>query len=135
MQIYSDVPAIALHEVGHAHDINRWRFKGTYAALRNLPLVDLYQEYKASDEAFGFIISSFDREQELAAYKILYPAFGTYVGSYFFPPIGRVSGAVAGHVIGRSKAWLQRREFRRMDAEYPFLQTMKSRPAEPAISQ
>lgn len=134
VQIYSDLPAIALHEAGHAHDVNRWRLKGTYATLRLLPFVDLYQEYKASDEALNFIISSFDREQELAAYKILYPAFGTYLGSYFFPPIGTVAGAAAGHVAGRGKVWAQRREFRQQDAEYPFLQTMKSRPAESTAS-
>ncbi|MBI3020411.1 MAG: hypothetical protein HYY59_00200 [Candidatus Omnitrophica bacterium] len=119
VQLYSDVPPIALHEAGHAHDVNTKRFKGTYAAIRLIPLIDLYQEYQASDHAIDYCMQTFDHEQEWAAYKILYPAFGTYVGSYIFPPIGTVAGAAAGHVIGRSKAWQQGREFRRLEQTYP----------------
>ena len=48
VEIYSDLPSIALHEAGHSHDFNKRRFKGTYAFVRIIPFVDLFQEYQAS---------------------------------------------------------------------------------------
>ena len=104
VHLFSDHPAIALHEAGHAHDFALRRWKGTYAALRMIPGVDLYQEYKASKEAISYLKDQQDLETELSAYKILYPAFGTYVGSYFFAPIGTIAGALLGHLTGRSTA-------------------------------
>ena len=104
VHIYSDHPAIALHEAGHAHDFASRRWKGTYAAIRLIPFVDLYQEYRASDEAITYLVETHDRTHEIEAYKILYPAFGTYIGAYFFIIGGSVIGAVIGHIAGRSKA-------------------------------
>ena len=107
VHLYSDHPAVALHEAGHVHDFSSRRYKGTYAAIRLIPFVDLYQEYKATKEAIGYLKEIHDQSTELSAYKILYPAYGTYVGSYIFAPIGTVGGALLGHVAGRSKAALE----------------------------
>lgn len=110
VHLYSDHPAIALHEAGHAHDTATRRRKGTYAALRLIPFVDLYQEYKASSEAIGYL-EAHDHPEEIKAYKILYPAYGTYVGSYLFAPIGTVVGVLLGHLTGRSKAATKERQY------------------------
>jgi hypothetical protein len=112
VHLYSDHPAVALHEAGHAHDFATRRLKGTYAFLRIIPGVDLYQEYQASKEAFRYLKERRDLETELAAYKVLYPAYGTYVGAYIFPPIGTVGGALLGHATGRSTAALRARTAR-----------------------
>ncbi len=106
VSLYSDLPAIALHEAGHARDSNRRRLKGSYAALRLVPFVDLYQEYQATKEAIDYLQRTNDLAGERSAYHVLYPAYGTYVGAYVFPPIGTIGGAVLGHVVGRSKAFL-----------------------------
>ena len=104
MQIYSDLPSVALHEAGHVHDFNKRRYKGTYALVRLIPFVDLYQEFQATDEALTYLIETGERQEELAAYKILYPAYGSYVGGYFFILGGPLIGAVGGHLWGRAKA-------------------------------
>lgn len=105
VHLYSNHPAIALHEAGHVHDLSPRRWRGTYSACRLIPFVDLYQEYRASDEAITYLErETADRNDERAAYKILYPAYGTYVGSYFFAPIGTIAGALLGHLSGRDKA-------------------------------
>ena len=114
--IYSDLPSVALHEAGHAHDTNGRRFKGTYAFIRLIPFVDLYQEFEASDEAFRYLVETGEREEELAAYKILYPAFGTYVGNYTLLPGGNVAGALVGHIWGRAKAHSRRKYYEERDA-------------------
>lgn len=115
VHLYSDHTAIALHEAGHAHDVAGRRLKGTYSVARLIPFVDLYQEYQASDEAIGYLQDTGDRTGELSAYKILYPAYGTYMGRYVFPPIGTVVGALLGHVRGRQKAWEKQAFYERCD--------------------
>ena len=104
VSLYSDLPSIALHEAGHSHDTNMRRWKGSYAAFRLVPFVDLYQEYEASDEAFRYFIETGARDHEIEAYKILYPAYGTYMGSYLPMIGGNLMGALLGHMWGRTKA-------------------------------
>lgn len=104
VHLFSDHPAISLHEAGHVHDLATRTYKGTYSALRLLPFVDLYQEYKATAEAIAYLKRTGDRPGEISAYKILYPAYGSYVGSYLFPPIGTIGGVLGGHFFGHSTA-------------------------------
>ena len=115
VSIYSDLPSVALHEAGHSHDFNKRRHKGTYAAMRLIPFVDLYQEYQASDAAIDYLVKTEDHAQELSAYKILYPAYGTYVGGYFLIPGGGLIGALLGHFVGRSRAYERERFYRKFD--------------------
>jgi len=104
VHLYSDDPAIALHEAGHAHDFATRRFKGTYGMIRLVPFVSLAQEWVATDEAIQYLQETNDRDGELHAYKILYPAYGSYIGGYIYAPIGTVAGVLVGHAIGRRKA-------------------------------
>lgn len=115
VHLYSNDPTIALHEAGHAYDFADFRFKGTYALLRMVPFMDLYQEWWATDEAIDFLEETGDRATELRAYKTLWPAYGTYVGGYLPIPFGSVAGAVCGHIIGRIKAASRMRYYNRMD--------------------
>ena len=127
--IYSDLPAVALHEAGHAHDFNGRRFKGTYSLVRIIPFVDLYQEYRATDEAVDHLIQIGDRQEELAAYKILYPAYGTYAGTYLLLPGGSLVGAFVGHIFGRMKARDRAKYYQRLDAA--IYQASTSLPSQP----
>lgn len=103
VHLYSDLPSIALHELGHAHDFALRRYRGSYALFRIIPFADLYQEYHASHEAFDYVREEKMTGTELEAYKVLYPAYGTYAGGYLFR-YGSVMGAVVGHMVGRYKA-------------------------------
>lgn len=109
--LYSDLPSIALHELGHARDFSRRRYRGSYAMFRLFPFADLYQEYKASEIAFDYMRERGLHSTEIEAYKILYPAYGTYVGNYFFG-MGAVPCALLGHLVGRTEASARQREFR-----------------------
>ena len=128
VHLYSDHPAIALHEAGHAHDFAGKRFKGTYAAARLIPFVDLYQEYQASDEAIKYLEKIQDRPTEIAAYKILYPAYGSYVGAYFFPPFGVIGGVILGHSMGHAKAWEKNRFYEHFAAASEHSHELKAEP-------
>jgi hypothetical protein len=104
--LYSDEPAIALHEAGHSKDFGRRKLKGTHAAIYQLPLASLYYEAKATGDAVGYLRCR-DTEGEKDAYKILYPAWSTYVsgnvGRFDENPLWNLS-VIPGHIVGRIKA-------------------------------
>lgn len=111
IQLYSDVPAIALHEGGHAKDFTRRRHPGTYAVVTALPFANLWPEAIATGDAIAFARNRGETELERETYRVLYPAYGTYVGSSFAEVVSApaampvYAGAiVAGHVVGRLRA-------------------------------
>lgn len=110
ISIYSDDEAIVMHEGAHAKDTARkvgW--KGTYSALRILPLVPLYQEYVASNDAVDYFRAYGTPADERAAYRVLYPAYSTYVAGearwlgYDTYPVF-LGAVVVGHVAGNVRA-------------------------------
>jgi hypothetical protein len=106
IHLYSDVPAIAMHEGGHAKDFSNRDYPGTYAAIYALPIVPLYHERIASNDVLGYLNRRGDRNGEKAAYRILYPAYGTYVGGAagtIFPTASTpvyAAGVLSGHAAG-----------------------------------
>ena len=100
IHLFSDDPAIALHEAGHAKDFAENPSPGLYAIGRFLPPVELHQEQIASETALQYLKDQGDRKEELHAYSTLYQAFGTYAGSEVGLPYGNWIGAGVGHVLG-----------------------------------
>ncbi len=73
ISLYSDIPAVAIHEGGHAKDFAQRTYKGTYAAAYVLlPGVPLYHEAKATSDALAYIREHETFEQEREAYRTLY---------------------------------------------------------------
>ncbi|MCC7338181.1 MAG: hypothetical protein IT422_24070 [Pirellulaceae bacterium] len=110
VHIYSDIPAIAIHEGAHAKDFARRRWKGTYAAVYALPIVPLYHESIASRDVMAYLEAHGSRAEQAAAQRILVPAYATYVGNaggYGFPHYGfpiYYGSVLAGHALGRYQA-------------------------------
>jgi hypothetical protein len=102
VHLYSDLPSIALHELGHAEDFAERRYRGSYALFRIVPFADLYQEYKATEDAFEYVREEKMVPTQIECYKVLYPAYGSYVGSYLFS-FG-ILAVIVGHIWGRSEA-------------------------------
>jgi hypothetical protein len=111
INIYSDVPAVALHEGAHAKDLAGRKYKGTYASAYFIPFFSLYVEVLSSNEAISYLHADGTVEEQQEAYEVLYPAYGTHVGAnvalFLSSPwntLAPVLGAIPGHFIGRSKA-------------------------------
>jgi hypothetical protein len=111
VHLYSDVPAIALHEGGHAKDFTRRDWPGTYAFVTALPFGDLWPEAIATGDALAYAQQQDDPELVQESYRILFPAYGTYLGGnaadLLAAPIALPVYAgtlVAGHAVGRAKA-------------------------------
>lgn len=81
VSIYSDHGAIAVHEGGHSKDFAKKKYKGSYAAIYMVPFVSLYHEAKATNDALGYMRAESAIGDQKDAYKILYPAYATYIGS------------------------------------------------------
>ena len=110
ISLYSDIPAVAVHEGGHAKDFANRKWKGTYAAAYIIPFVNLYHEAIASNDALGYLRAEESAELQYEGYRIMHPAYGTYIGSNFgllFPAyelpitLGTVG---ASHLTGRVRS-------------------------------
>ena len=101
ISIYSDDPAIVLHEGGHANDFSRRKHKGLHAALYALPGAPLYYEAVASNDALSYLKNECRFADQKHAYRVLHPAYGTYIGGTFYrqSPLG-VLVAIPGHITG-----------------------------------
>ena len=110
IHLYSDVSAIALHEGGHAKDFTRRKLPGTYALCAALPVVSLWPEAIATGDAIAYAQENDESELERESYRILFPAYGTYVGGAvgdFVAPVALpiyAGAVVAGHAVGRIQA-------------------------------
>ena len=121
VHIFSDDIAIALHEAGHAKDFSTREWRGTYAMARLLPGFDTYQESVATDEAIDYLKITNQRKEAVRAYRVLYPAYASYVGSYLPTyPIGYIGAIIGGHVWGRMEARALEREFQLEDERQKF---------------
>lgn len=113
INIYSDLKPVVVHEGAHAKDMAERTYKGTYAALRILPIVPLFQEAKATGDAIGYDRVNCLVEDEKVDYKILYPAYGTYIAGEGVRFVGlpqwvqlaiNIAAVIPGHIIGPIKA-------------------------------
>ena len=104
-----------MHEAGHAFDFAEFPYKGTYALIRVVPFMDLYQEKYATNEAVEYLIETRDRQTEYHAYRVLWPAYGTYMGAYVPLPFGSAVGAIFGHVGAYFKVRSRKKFYKRMD--------------------
>ncbi|WP_425616006.1 hypothetical protein NA78x_005944 [Anatilimnocola sp. NA78] len=113
ISIYSDAPPIALHEGGHAKDFARRRWPGTYAAVYLLPVAPLWHEAVATNDALSYLEEYGTAEEQREAYRLLYPAYGTYLGGAAGDVIPTTrtgslilygAAVVGGHAVGRIQA-------------------------------
>jgi hypothetical protein len=115
VSIYSDHRAIALHECAHAKDFaGRSRgMKGWYSFMRLLPIVPFYQEEIATGDAIGYVRDIEDGRLEKSSYKILYPAYCTYIAGeglrwvrvqWWVSYAVTYAAVIPGHIVGRIKA-------------------------------
>ena len=110
INVYSDVPALALEQAAYAKDIRNRKYPGTYATGQLLPFWGLKHEYQSKQEVYDYLARSGHEEQQAAAQKVLQPQLGLETGGHigaFVPPLQiafQATGAAVGHVVGRHKA-------------------------------
>jgi len=110
VHLYSDVPALAIKQAGHAKDFTRRTYPGTYSLATLLPVVDLWPQAIATGDAIAYAERHDAADLEREEYRILYPAYAASLGGVVgdvaagaFLPI-YAGTVVAGHVVGRWEA-------------------------------
>jgi hypothetical protein len=107
INLYSDIPAIAAHEGGHAKDFADRKWKGFYGIAYAVPFVNLYHEALASNDAIGYLEAYESVALQEEGYRIMHPAYGTYVGGnvgLLFPDQAFTAftlSVLSGHLSGR----------------------------------
>ncbi len=113
INLYSDVPAIALHEAAYAKNIHHRRHPGTYAVVQHLPLVGMWYRTNATREALQYLKEHDSVSTESPeANKILFPMYGGAWGGQIaqFIPIPfmglalNLTGTGIGHIVVRYRA-------------------------------
>ncbi len=107
IHLYSDVPAVALHEGAHAKDFARRTYPGTYAAA--YLITPLWHERVATNDALAYADFSGDPKLQVETRQVLYPAYGTYVGSSLgnFVPSASFPLYIGSVLVGHGIAWQQ----------------------------
>ncbi|WP_210409991.1 hypothetical protein [Leptospira langatensis] len=113
IHVYSDIPAVVVHEGGHAKDFSQRQYRSLYALGYAVPVLGaFYPEARASDDAIRYFRYRCDKTEEITAYRTLYPAYGSYVagGVSDLVPTSPYStliyysllatAATAGHLVG-----------------------------------
>jgi hypothetical protein len=108
LHIYSDLASVLIHEGGHAKDFNQRESATLYAAIYSIPIIGtLYHESVASDDALSYFAEKGDDKSIEESYKILVPAYSTYLGGSFGDLLQTpysIAAVVPGHIYGRYKA-------------------------------
>lgn len=110
ISLYSDHPAVALHEGGHSKDFGTRKWKGTYAVVTAIPGVSLWPEAIATSDALSYLEAEQNYSGEADAYEVLYPAYATYIAGAATPfmpysdLIIKAGAVIPGHLVGRWKA-------------------------------
>ena len=107
VHVYSDVPALAIKQAGHAKDFTRRAYPGTYSLATVVPVINLWPEAIATGDALAYADRHGATDLEREEYRILYPAYGASLGGVAgdvfagaFLPV-YAGSVVAGHVVGR----------------------------------
>jgi hypothetical protein len=106
VSIYSDIPALAMEQAGHAKIVRGQAQPGTYATVFSLPVLALFPEKRAKDDVLEYVAWDGGPAAEAAAMRTLYPQYGTEIGGEigaFVPgldPLLTLAGAGVGHAVG-----------------------------------
>lgn len=106
INLYSDIPAVAIHEGAYAADNSSREYRGTYGALQQLSGIRMWHETVATNHAVDYIYATGDAHEIAEANRILPPLYGARWGGTigdFVPagePLFTLVGAASGHVFG-----------------------------------
>jgi hypothetical protein len=105
--LYSDVPAMALYQGGHAKDFAGREYKGWYSLAYEIPLIDLWPQSEAAGDTLGYLCDTAQTPEIKDGYRTVGPAFaiGATRG---FGSLGDVPvvlpAVIGGHLVGQVEA-------------------------------
>lgn len=104
INLYSDLPEIAISEAAYAVDVRNRLNPGAYSAIKEIPFVGLTHDTVSTESTLAYFEQLDDPERYEQARKILIPNYGADWGGQVasFLPYGTVIGRIAGGVTARA---------------------------------
>lgn len=104
VNLYSDIPTLALTEGAYAKDVRNRKHPGSYAAIQEIPIIGMWHETLSNQNVLDYVKSHGTQEQSQEALRILYPDYGGSWGGQVasFLPFGNIFGRLAGAAIGHA---------------------------------
>ena len=102
INVYSDIPAIAMEQGGHAKNVHRRSLPGTYATFFSLPILTLFPERIAKADVLAYETTHRPIEEQIEANDTLYAQYGSEIGLQ-----GRFLGG-AGGLLMLPGGWIGR---------------------------
>lgn len=104
--LFSDVPSLAMQSAAYSKDVHHRDYPGTYAAVNDLPVLSLWHETIATQDALQYVAETGTADEQAESKRVLYPYYGLRVGGAVstvvnFGPLFELPGAAAGHIAGR----------------------------------
>ena len=106
ISIYSDIPAVAIHEAAYAKDNAAQQLPGTYGFAQQVPGLNIWHETQATKLAHHWMQHSQDPQLVRESHRVLAPLYGMRVGDSIggLLPAGdsllAAAGAITGHAVG-----------------------------------
>jgi hypothetical protein len=108
ISLYSDVPAVAVYEGGHAKDYAQTEYKGLYALACAVPGVRVvFHDAHASRDALGYLQENGTPQDIKEGYRAVCPAYALNASGPLAAATGvplTLPAVAAGHVVGQVKA-------------------------------
>lgn len=105
--LYSDVPAMAIYQGGHAKDFAHREYKGCYSLAYEIPLVDLWPHSIAAGDAMDYLKETTTTQGIKEGYRTLGPAYAINASSGL-GSVGNVPlvlpAVLGGHLVGQFEA-------------------------------
>lgn len=103
INLYSDVPEIAISEAAYAADVRSRLNPGAYSALKEVPFVGLSHETRSTEATLQHFEQLNDETRYDEAREILIPNYGADWGGQVaaFLPYGTVVGRIVGGTVAR----------------------------------
>jgi hypothetical protein len=107
ISLYSAVPAMALYQGGHAKDFAQREYKGWYSLAYDLPLINLWPNSIAANDAMGYLQDTAGTQDIKNGYRTVGPAFALSasrgLGSVGSVPVV-LPAVLGGHLVGQVEA-------------------------------
>jgi hypothetical protein len=105
--LYSDVPSLAVLQGAHAKDFAQREYKGWYSLAYDLPLVNLWPNSIAADDAVSYLRETGTANDAKDGYRTVGPAFAISssrgLGSIGSVPVV-LPAVLGGHLVGQVEA-------------------------------
>ena len=109
LNIYSDIPEIAVREAAYARDIASRTYPGTYATFQAFRPISIWHQSLATNDALSYYAATGTPEEQQAAWEVLAPQYGADFGNMIGAslagvPISVIGGALVGHGYGQYRS-------------------------------